>query len=661
MTLNRRMGFVANVSAYAYFVAALLTMLFAFRITEPIASAQVEHERPFRILVRDAQTQRGVPLVELTTTNGVTWITDNAGIIAFHEPGLMNTRVHFTVRAHGHTYPADAFDIRGIALDITPGGRATIDLDRVNIAERLYRVTGSGLYRDSILLNEPVPIRQPLVNGLVNGQDSVQSVIYKGRIFWIWGDTSRPAYPLGNFHASGAMSNLPDSGGLDPAVGINLDYFVDEKGFSRPMCPMQPKPGPVWMDGFMVWRDDLDREHFYTHYVRVKTLGELYERGIVRYNDQTQIFEPVASFDIDSQLHPMGHPIQADVQGRLHFLFGAPFINRRVPADADAIIDPKSYEAFTCFQTGSLYDADTPRLDRDEHGRLIYGWKRHAPPIDQKQLLELIQAESIASDESWFDLRDVETGKPILVHGGSVYWNEHRKQWIAIILQSMGEPSFLGEIWYAQAPTPVGPWMLARRIVTHDQYSFYNPKHHPFFNQQGGRVVYFEGTYTQMFSAAKAPTPRYDYNQIMYRLDLDDPRLIMPEPVYRLESDSAHGPKLAMLASPDARQRTDEIDSIAFLAYPPDRAPQGTVPIAISEDDFVHVWPTDDDTFRPGFVPLFRWIDGAVSHLATTVPDEPGDWSKDGEALGFVWPVRMKSHIVRAIMANNFGPTPQDQ
>ncbi len=47
----------------------------------------------------------------------------------------------------------------------------------------------------------------------------------------------------------------------------------------------------------------------------------------------------------------------------------------------------------------------------------------------------------------------------------------------------------------------------------------------PFFDEDGGRVIYFEGTYTASFSAAKELTPRYDYNQIMYRVKLDDVRL----------------------------------------------------------------------------------------------------------------------------------------
>jgi hypothetical protein len=50
--------------------------------------------------------------------------------------------------------------------------------------------------------------------------------------------------------------------------------------------------------------------------------------------------------------------------------------------------------------------------------------------------------------------------------------------------------------------------------------------HHPFFDKDGGRVIYFEGTYTDAFSAAKMKTPLYNYNQIMYKLRLDDPRLV---------------------------------------------------------------------------------------------------------------------------------------
>ena len=44
---------------------------------------------PFGIQVVDADTGAGVSLVELKTTNDQVYHTDNAGWIAFYEPGLM--------------------------------------------------------------------------------------------------------------------------------------------------------------------------------------------------------------------------------------------------------------------------------------------------------------------------------------------------------------------------------------------------------------------------------------------------------------------------------------------------------------------------------------------------------------------------------------------
>ena len=61
-----------------------------------------------------------------------------------------------------------------------------------------------------------------------------------------------------------------------------------------------------------------------------------------------------------------------------------------------------------------------------------------------------------------------------------------------IAVEALGS-SFLGEVWYAEADAPLGPWVYARKIVTHDDYSFYNPKHHPMFDQDGGRVIYLRG------------------------------------------------------------------------------------------------------------------------------------------------------------------------
>jgi hypothetical protein len=66
-------------------------------------------------------------------------------------------------------------------------------------------------------------------------------------------------------------------------------------------------------------------------------------------------------------------------------------------------------------------------------------------------------------------------------------------------------------------------------VITHankpgDAHDFYNSVHHPFFDWDEGRVIYFEGSYVNTISGNPHPTARYEYNQIRYRLDLSDPR-----------------------------------------------------------------------------------------------------------------------------------------
>ncbi|MDW8243332.1 MAG: hypothetical protein RMJ88_08990 [Thermogemmata sp.] len=149
------------------------------------------------IRVVDADTGRGIPLVELETVHHVRFVTDNAGRVAVGEPELLDRDVFFHVRSHGYEYPADGFGFRGVRLKLQRGQAAVIRLPRRQIAERLCRLTGEGLYRDSLLLGySPAG---GAVQGQVAGQDSVQAVLYRQRIYWFWGDTNRLLYPLGLF------------------------------------------------------------------------------------------------------------------------------------------------------------------------------------------------------------------------------------------------------------------------------------------------------------------------------------------------------------------------------------------------------------------------------------------------------------------------------
>lgn len=63
-------------------------------------------------------------------------------------------------------------------------------------------------------------------------------------------------------------------------------------------------------------------------------------------------------------------------------------------------------------------------------------------------------------------------------------------------------------------------------MVTHNNYTFYNPRLHPELTHADS-PVFFEGTYTQTFADHAVPTPRYEYNQIL-SIGPTDPALKSP-------------------------------------------------------------------------------------------------------------------------------------
>ena len=494
----------------------LVVLMFATWLT---AARTAERSDVFKIQIVDDQTGRGVPLVELKAVTNQRFITDSAGVVAIREPELFGQTVFFHVSSHGYEFPKDGFGYRGKQIKIEPGGEATLKIKRLNIAERLYRVTGAGIYADTVSLGEKPPIAHPLLNAQVSGSDSVVTAIYRGRLHWFWGDTNRPKYPLGLFHVPGATSLMPSDGGLDPAVGVNLDYFVGEDGFAKATCKM-PGDGPTWIFGLTVLRDADGRERLFCGYMKVRNVLDVYERGIAEFDDERQEFVHRQRFDKDVPLYPDGHPLLHKVDGVEYVYFSEAAAVMRVRATVEAFRDLSQYEAFSCLVSGGR--EKSPQVDRDAAGKVVWAWKRDTAPIRWGLQEKLLKSGQLKSDEAWLKITD-DGGKPVIAHAGSVTWNEYRRRWVSVFTQHFGS-SLLGEIWYSEADAPEGPWRTATKIVTHDKYSFYNPKQHPYFSAD--RFLFFEGTYTHTFSGNTDQTPRYDYNQIMYRLDLDDERLL---------------------------------------------------------------------------------------------------------------------------------------
>lgn len=485
--------------------------------------------QPFTIKVVDDETGRGIPLVELTTTNKIKLYTDSAGYVAFNEPGLMNQSVFFSLFSHGYQVEPDFFGNRGQAVDVVPGGSVTLTMERVNIAERLYRMTGQGIYRDSVMLGLGTPIEEPVLNGKVMGSDSVQTIKYKNKLYWFWGDTDRPAYPLGNFRVTGATSELPGSGGLDPDVGVNLSYFTKEDGFVKSLVPPLPDgAGIAWIFGLMTAKDATGKERLLAGYSTHNP--DLTAFGILAFNDEQQEFEQLVQFPSkDDWRHPGGQATYYEENGQGYWVFTEHKMpNLRVPNSLAAITDYTQYEAFTCLTPGTVYNGAGTSIERDATGKPVWGWKLNTPPLKQSEEKELLRLGVLApSDPVYFQLKDVDTGNEVELAMSTVEWNDYRQKYVMIGQQVGGTSSGLGEIWFAEAAKPQGPWTTAKKIVTHANYTFYNPAHDEFFDKDGGRILYFEGTYTNTFTSAE-PTPRYNYNQILYKLNLDDPKLGLP-------------------------------------------------------------------------------------------------------------------------------------
>jgi hypothetical protein len=238
------------------------------------------------------------------------------------------------------------------------------------------------------------------------------------------------------------------------------------------------------------------------------------ERGIAVFDDAAGRFQVLAQLP-PGHGHKSSHPFRVMEAGVAWWYL---FPHQRVRDDWKSLTDPQSYESYTCLEPGAKFDAANPRLEHRADGSLLWAWKANTDRIEASEERRLISRGLMKQEHAHFPLRDATTGAETGAGPSCVTWNAYRKKFLLLSEKT-------GAVYYAESDTPIGPWDRAVKIVGHNDYNFYNVVQHAFFDGEGGRVIYFEGTYTAAFSAAKEQTPHYDYNQIMYRLRLDDPRL----------------------------------------------------------------------------------------------------------------------------------------
>ncbi len=490
------------------------------------------------IRVVDAATRQGVPLVELETVHRVRFVTDNAGWVAIADPDLLGREVAFTVRSHGYAFPKDGFGFAVARVVPRPGAPVELAVTRTQLAERVCRLTGEGRWRDSVLLGLRKAAADVPAPGRVAGQDSIQPVVHAGRWYCFWGDTLRLEHPLGLFRMAGATVDLAtvQDPAFDLAGGLPYDCFVEPaSGFARATIPLPERPeGVVWVNGCCSVPDGAGQPRMVAWYSRRASLEKELEQGLAVWEEARAVLEPVRVLPEGEWRHPVGHPLEFVEEGATWLLFGSPCCNLRAPARYEALLDRAQYEAFTC-EAVAADGGGAGRPDLDEGGAPRWRWQKELPPLDSKREHEWIASGVLPPEHARFAPRDAGVKRPILdqpsqnvtipparvlLHSGTVRWNEWRQRYVLIACQLFGTSSALGEVWYAEAHHPCGPFTTALKVATHDRMSLYNVCHHALLDRDGGRTIHFEGTYTNDFSGNPDATPRYQYNQLLFRLDL---------------------------------------------------------------------------------------------------------------------------------------------
>lgn len=438
-------------------------------------AAEADLSKLCKIVVTESGSGWPVPLVELETTNHVRFVTDNAGIIAFDLPEMLGQETWFDLHGQGYEVRADGFGNRGVRLVPERGKLLRIEVERKIIAKRIGRITGTGLFAES----QKLGLEPDWRDARIVGCDSVLNASHQGKLFWAWGDTSLAKYPLGIFDTTSATTSLKPFESFKPPLRPSFNYFNDQQGQPRGVAKI-PGHGPTWLGGYVSLPDQTGQPKLVATYVKIQPPLESYECGLCVWNDTISSFEALRVIWSKSEQTPKppvipdGHPaFWKDATGQEFVLFGNPLPRVRCRANFEAWQDPSQWE-----------------------------------------LLEPQKEITSATDR-----------KPVIPHTGSIAWNEFRQRWVTVFMQAFGKPSPFGELWYAESPSPTGPWGPAIKVLSHTNYTFYNPRLHPEFSGQDPRILIFEGTYTQQFANHPQPTPRYDYNQILYRLDLDDPAL----------------------------------------------------------------------------------------------------------------------------------------
>ncbi len=199
------------------------------------------------------------------------------------------------------------------------------------MAERLYRATGEGIYADSVTLGRRPPIAEPLVNAEVAGQDSTQRVIYRGKVYWFWGDIEPAGVPARALR-HGRGDERPARGRQVVAGRRNRLPLLRRQGRLPPTAVRAGGALLHWAEGMFVLKDTDGRERLLATVSVRKSLEVEVARRLVEFDDDRGLFRTIRELPMTSSLKPSAMTFTATRDGKPHARDGKPHAPRRQAA-----------------------------------------------------------------------------------------------------------------------------------------------------------------------------------------------------------------------------------------------------------------------------------------------------------------------------------------
>src|SRR5205085_5912333 len=171
----------------------------------------------------------------------------------------------FDIVGHGYEVPKDGVGMRGVRLKSEPGKTLKVAVNRTIVAKRIGRVTGNGLFAESQKAGREMEWRDSDVFGC----DSVLNAVYRGKMFWAWGDTTLANYPLGIFDTLSGTTAIQPLQTFEPPLKLKFEYFTDAKGKLRGVAKM-PGDGPTWITAYTSLPDRKGTPHLVGSYMKIR-------------------------------------------------------------------------------------------------------------------------------------------------------------------------------------------------------------------------------------------------------------------------------------------------------------------------------------------------------------------------------------------------------